>query len=128
MSFSENTQKKLLQVLVCLIGFFFLLSGFLEITRNPVTYTKTLQMGYPPYFILLLGIIKIAGVAALWQKKIKWLREWAFAGFTFDAIFAFVSGCAISSIADCIKSAFAFLVIVYTGFALRKITQNKTSN
>lgn len=76
-------------------------------------------MGYPPYFILMLGIIKMAGVAALWQSRIKWLREWAFAGFAFDTIFAFVSGLAISSTADCIKSAFAFVVILIAFFKSR---------
>jgi uncharacterized membrane protein YphA (DoxX/SURF4 family) len=101
------------------LAIFFAISGYMEITKNPSTYPKTLLMGYPPYFILTLGIAKIAGVIAL-LSPIKRLKEWAFVGFTFDVIFAFISGLAINSNTDCQKSAIAFCIIMLTYFIFLK--------
>src|SRR5690242_16962091 len=45
------------------------------------------QLGYPLYFRFLLGIAKLSGVAALLlplPRRLRTLREWAYAGFTFD--------------------------------------------
>ncbi|TRW99918.1 DoxX family protein [Flavobacterium gawalongense] len=106
--------------LLILLAIFFAISGFMEITKNPSTYPKTLRMGYPPYFILTLGITKIAGVIALLIPNLKRLKEWAFAGFTFDVIFAFISGRAINSNADCIKSAIVFCILMLTYFLFLK--------
>jgi uncharacterized membrane protein YphA (DoxX/SURF4 family) len=125
MNMEKNTSSKkivyLYWTLIVLLAIFFTISGYMEITKNPSTYPKTLRMGYPPYFILTLGIIKIAGVIALLLPKLNRLREWAIAGFTFDVIFAFVSGRAIDSNADCIKSAVVFCVIMLTYYLLRKV-------
>lgn len=111
--------------LLFLLAFFFALSGFWEITKNPISYTKTLKMGYPPYFITALGIAKICGAITLLLPNSKNLKEWAFAGFTFDVIFAFISGLAISSYSDCIKSSVAFCLIMGTYFLF--LENNKTS-
>lgn len=109
-------------ILKILLAFFFALSGYLEITKNPVTYIKTLQMGYPPYFITTLGILKICGAITLVMPNFKRLKEWVFAGFTFDVLFAFISGVVINSKTDCIKSSVAlfFIMITYILFLKRK--------
>lgn len=41
------------------------------------------QLGYPVYFLTLLGIWKILGVIALLMPKFPLLKEWAYAGFFF---------------------------------------------
>ena len=92
----------------------------MEITKNPSTYPKTLLMGYPPYFILALGIAKLCGAAALLIPKAQRLKEWAIAGFTFDVVFAFISGRAINSNADCMKSAIVFCILMLTYFLMLK--------
>lgn len=107
--------------LIVLLAIFFTISGLMEITKNPSTYPKTLRMGYPAYFILTLGIIKIAGVISLLIPQFNRLREWAIAGFTFDVIFAFVSGRSIASNADCIKSVIVFCVLMITYYLHRRV-------
>jgi hypothetical protein len=82
-------------------------------------------MGYPPYFILLLGIAKVAGVIALWQNKFKWLREWAFAGFIFDVIFAFCSGYATGIYDDCIKAIIAFVALISAYLLFKELNKRK---
>jgi len=106
---------------IALMGIFFIISGFYEITKNPITYPKTLRMGYPPYFITTLGCAKIAGAIGLWLPNFRRLKEWVFAGFTFDVIFAFISGLQINSVADYGKAAVAFVLILLVYGLFRRI-------
>ena len=41
------------------------------------------HLGYPIYFLTILGIWKILGVVALLIPKLPLLKEWAYAGFFF---------------------------------------------
>jgi uncharacterized membrane protein YphA (DoxX/SURF4 family) len=52
------------------------------------------QLGYPVYFLTLLGIWKILGVVAVLIPKFPLLKEWAYAGFFFamsGAIFSYIA-------------------------------------
>jgi len=52
----------------------------------------TKALGYPDYFAYALIVAKILGVIAILYPKIpKVLKEWAYAGFTFNLLFAFIS-------------------------------------
>lgn len=52
------------------------------------------QLGYPIYFLTILGVWKILGVVALLVPKFPLLKEWAYAGFFFlltGAIFSHIA-------------------------------------
>ena len=49
------------------------------------------QLGYPSYLVYPLAIAKILGVIAILTNKIPFLKEWAYAGFFFDFVLAFVA-------------------------------------
>ena len=52
----------------------------------------TKPLGYPDYFAYTLIICKVLGVFAVsYSKTPDKLREWAYAGLTFNLIFAFIS-------------------------------------
>lgn len=52
----------------------------------------TKPLGYPDYFVYALIICKVLGVFAIAYPKVPAkLREWAYAGLTFNLIFAFIS-------------------------------------
>lgn len=53
------------------------------------------HLGFPGYFLVLLGCCKILGVIALLIPKFPLLKEWAYAGFFFV-----MSGAAFSHIAS----------------------------
>lgn len=108
-------------VLTILISAFFILSGYWEVTKNSATYPKTLRMGYPPFFITLLGIAKLIGSVVFLIPKYPRLREWVFAAFTVDVIFAFASGYAIQSYGDCVKAIIVFAVLMITYILFRNI-------
>ena len=48
-------------------------------------------LGYPVYILKILGPFKILGAIALAAPGFPRLKEWAYAGFTFDFIGAFAS-------------------------------------
>ena len=57
------------------------------------------HLGYPVYFGNALVIFKVLGVLILVIPKVpKRLKEWAYAGFTFDFIFASISHAAVDGI------------------------------
>jgi hypothetical protein len=57
------------------------------------------HLGYPEYFGNALVIFKIIGVLALCIPLIpKRIKEWAYAGFTFDFLFATISHAVIDGI------------------------------
>lgn len=56
---------------------------------------KFIELGYPTYIIYPLAIAKILGVIAIWTKKSKTLKSWAYAGYVFDLILAVAAHIAI---------------------------------
>jgi hypothetical protein len=115
-------EKTMYRTGVVLLSIWFGASGFLEITKNPLVWDHTILMGYPPYFITTLGIAKlIAVVVLLIPNKLGWLKEWVFAAFFFDVIFAFISGYSFPGIIDIVKPGVAFILILVTYIMFRKI-------
>lgn len=43
---------------------------------------------YPIYLIYPMGVAKFAGILAIWFVKSKTIKEWAYAGFTFNFLLA----------------------------------------
>lgn len=54
---------------------------------------KMKELGYPPYFLVILGVWKLLGVIAVLIPGMPRLKEWAYAGFFFA-----MSGAAVSHI------------------------------
>jgi hypothetical protein len=77
-------------------------SGIVQLLRLDEEVKFILDMGYPMYFLTLLGIWKILGVVALFVPKFPLVKEWAYAGFFFamsGAVFSHIaSGHSISEI------------------------------
>jgi uncharacterized membrane protein YphA (DoxX/SURF4 family) len=53
------------------------------------------HLGYPLYLLPFLGIARILGIIAIVTPGFPRLKEWAYAGFTFDLIGAIYSGLAV---------------------------------
>jgi hypothetical protein len=97
-------------------------SGFFELTKNPVVWDITLQLGYPSHFIYILGVFKLAGVLVLLlPNKLLRLKEWVFAGMFFDITFAFFSKIAVLGFPSTIDAIVAFTVLSITYFMFRKL-------
>lgn len=115
-------EKIIYRIGIILLSIWFGASGFMEITRNPIVWDHTILMGYPAYFITTLGIAKIAGVVVLLiPNKMGWLKEWVFAAFFFDVIFAFISGYSFDGLINIVKPGVAFILILITYIMFRRI-------
>lgn len=63
-----------------------------DLQRGPEVMQVIVEhLGYPAYFVTMIGVARLLGVVGIWQTKVPALREWAFAGFFFDFIAAIVS-------------------------------------
>ena len=61
-----------------------LLSGAGDLLRMQAFVEDLRRLGYPEYLLTVLGVAKLLGVAALLYPGAPRLKEWAYAGFTFD--------------------------------------------
>ncbi|HEY4148297.1 MAG TPA: DoxX family protein [Chitinophagaceae bacterium] len=64
----------------------FTTTGILYLLHFPAIAKRTLDLYYPAYLLDIIGTAKILGAVALVTPKYKHLKEWAYAGFTFDFI------------------------------------------
>ena len=58
-------------------------SGIVQVLKVKEEIDFIINMGYPAYFLTILGIWKILGVVAVLIPKFPLLKEWAYAGFFF---------------------------------------------
>ena len=74
-----------------LLAFGMLASGIQQLLRTKAMVDLITPLGYPPYFLNILGFWKILGVIALLMPHYKLVKEWAYAGFFFTMTGALVS-------------------------------------
>ena len=92
---------------------------------GPGSLNSMTALGYPAYFVTILGISKILGVVVLLIPRFPLLKEWAYAGFFFmmsGAIFTHVA--AGNSINEIFPSLLLLILIVISWYfrpAERKI-------
>ncbi|HYF67215.1 MAG TPA: DoxX family protein [Ohtaekwangia sp.] len=77
-------------------------TGIVQLLQLKEETEFMLALGYPAYFLTMLGVWKILGVIAVLVPKFSLLKEWAYAGFFFSmsgAVFSHIaSGNAVSEI------------------------------
>lgn len=69
-------------------------SGIVQFLKVKSETDFIINMGYPVYFLVILGAWKILGVVTVLVPKFPLLKEWAYAGFFFS-----MSGAVFSHIA-----------------------------
>jgi DoxX-like family len=67
------------------------LGGLWDIARLPFVADLVTHLGYPSYFLVLLGTWKVLGAVALLVPRRALLKEWAYAGAFFSYTGAIVS-------------------------------------
>lgn len=58
-------------------------TGIVQMIRMKEEVDKMTQLGYPGYFLTILGVWKILGVIAILIPRFPLVKEWAYAGFFF---------------------------------------------
>lgn len=78
-----------------LVVFIAVAGGVTDAIRTASALEIFRHLGYPDYFATLLGSAKVLGGLALVTPVPRVLREWAYAGLTFDVIAAAISAAAV---------------------------------
>jgi hypothetical protein len=68
-----------------------LMDGYGGLSRQEAGVEVMKHLGYPVYVLTIFGIAKVLGAIAILQNRYRTLKEWAYAGFTFNFIGAFLS-------------------------------------
>jgi hypothetical protein len=119
---NAKTTKIIYWTGIVLTSLWFGASGFLELTTNKIVWDITVQLGYPPHFIYLLGVLKLLGVITLLiPNKFLRLKEWVFAGVFFDITFAFFSKVAVLGLAATTDAIIAFVMVSVTYIMFRRL-------
>ena len=84
------------------------LSGIMRVQAGVDVLT---HLGYPLYLLPTFGVAKVLAAIAILQTKFRTPKEWAYAGWTFICVGAFVSRAAASDTAELIYPV-VFLAIM----------------
>ncbi|MFF3923789.1 DoxX family protein [Paenibacillus lactis] len=66
-------------------------AGIVQLMKMDAEVEMMKHLGYPSYFLIILGVSKILGVIAILIPKFPLLKEWAYAGFFFTMSGAIIS-------------------------------------
>lgn len=94
------------------------------IIHPSICQAGTAPLGYPDYFAVTLILCKVLGVIAISFPNVPAkLREWAYAGLTFNLIFAFISHACVDKKIEYMLMPLVVLAILAVSYVYRnKIT------
>ena len=94
-------------------------SGVVQLFKVKGEIDFIINLGYPVYFLTILGIWKILGVVALLIPKFPLLKEWAYAGFFFTMSGAVFSHIALGEPISEIFPALLLLILTVVSWYFR---------
>jgi uncharacterized membrane protein YphA (DoxX/SURF4 family) len=106
-------------VTTALTAFVFLGGGVADVLQPADVVKGMTDLGYPTYVATILGVWKILGGFAVLAPRLPRLKEWAYAGMTFDLIGASASHAAVGDPAAKVATPLIILGIVTASWVLR---------
>lgn len=79
----EKRNKVIYWIATLWLALGMLSTGGMQLFRMKTEIDAIVHLGYPVYFLTILGIWKILGVVTVLVPKFPLLKEWAYAGFFF---------------------------------------------
>jgi len=102
-----------------LIGLSFLSGGIVDLLRLPQALEGMTHLGYPAYFMTILGVWKLLGAVVILLPGFPLLKEWAYAGMIFDLTGASASHIAVGDDVRHILTPLVLAVLVVASWVLR---------
>jgi uncharacterized membrane protein YphA (DoxX/SURF4 family) len=93
---SEKRNKIIYWIFTIWLSLGMLSTGIVQLLRLKEETEMMTVLGYPLYFLTIIGVWKILGVIAILVPKFPLVKEWAYAGFFFVASGAVFSHIAVS--------------------------------
>ena len=117
-----------------LIAFSFISGGAAYLARVEAPLRGMAELGYPAYFVTILGVWKLLGGLAILAPRFPLLKEWAYAGIAFDLSGAAFSHASMGHPAGKVLVPLVILAIAFGSWALRPasrrleaLTENRQS-
>lgn len=102
-----------------LTAYVFLSGGVVDIIRPGFALEGMRHLGYPDYFMVILGVWKVLGGFVVLAPGLARLKEWAYAGMIFDLTGATASHASVGDPAMKIATPLIIAWIVMASWALR---------
>lgn len=115
-------------VTTALLALELVVGGVWDVLKVPQVQVIIDRLGYPSYFLVILGIWKLLGAVAVIIPRFPRLKEWAYAGVVFDLTGALASNLS-SGITDTGTLAYLLLMMAVTAssWALRPASRRNFS-
>ena len=92
-------------------------TGIVQITHMQAEVDLMAHLGYPVYFITIIGIWKLLGSIAVLIPKFPLVKEWAYAGFFFTMSGALISHLAVGDpIVEIFPSILLLILIIVSWY------------
>lgn len=106
-------------VVTVIAALLFAVPGTALIAHVPHFADEMARLGYPSYFLGLLGIFKVLAAVTVVVPGFPRLKEWAYAGMMFDIIGAIVSHAAAGDAVTTMVIPVVIACVLVTSWALR---------
>jgi uncharacterized membrane protein YphA (DoxX/SURF4 family) len=93
--------------------------GVWDILRIPYVRAIIEHLGYPSYFLVIMGVWKVPGAVVLLVPRFPRLKEWAYAGAFFNYTGAAASHLAVGDGAGALVAPIIFTGLVAASWVLR---------
>ena len=123
-----RTIHLLYRTITFLFAALLLMAGITEATAHESGKEIMRHLGYPEHVLHVLGTGKILAAVALVQRRFPTLREWAYAGVTFNLVGACVARAAAGDSTGLILSPLLFLAVLFTSYFLGKKAERLRRN
>lgn len=102
-------------------------TGIVQLIKMEDEVARITHLGYPVYFLTILGISKLLGVVAALIPKFPLLKEWAYAGFVFTLLGALASHVVLSDPMGEIFPAVLLLTLTVVSYYFRPMDRKIAS-
>ncbi|HEX7892827.1 MAG TPA: DoxX family protein [Terriglobales bacterium] len=116
---NRNSQSIAYWVFTVLAAMLFAIPGAALLLRVPHFTKDMAQLGYPAYFLMILGAWKMLGVLAILIPGRPRLKEWAYAGMFFDLTSAAISRAVVGDAFIKMLVPLVVVAIVFLSWRLR---------
>ena len=103
-------------------------TGIVQLMKSKEDVDMMTRLGYPVYFLTIIGVWKILGVIAILIPKFPLLKEWTYAGFFFLMSGAVISHLIIGDGAKEIFGPMLLLILILASWYFRPVDRRLTSS
>ena len=116
---TTKTRSIFYWVTTVILAYVLIGGGVMNVLRQSDSAAAMVHLGYPLYFMTIIGVWKLLGGLAVLAPGLPRLKEWAYAGAVFDLTGATISHLAAGDDVRHIVTPLVFAAVALASWALR---------